>query len=153
MAQMPKAEPEFIQYSRCKLETKLPLGHRYTASHFWLAKIRGPDVWRVGFTKFAARMLGELVEMEFDVQTGDSVALGQAIGKFEGFKAVTDLFCVVHGTFERENTELSSHSSWLRTDPYFKGWLYEARGTPDPAATDARGYMEQLNAAIDKIQE
>ena len=153
MAAIVKESAESIYYSRCKFTTKLPRSHRYTAAHFWLAKEGKPDLWRVGFTKFAVRMLGEIVEMEMTVKAGEPVQVGQVIGKFEGFKAVTDLYSVMNGVFERVNPDLEKHGSWLRTDPYFKGWLYEVRGVPEPNAVDANGYIAVLNGTIDKMQE
>ncbi len=142
-----------IGYSRCKFSTRLPKTHLYTAAHFWIAPQPESGLFRVGFTKFAARMLGELVEMGFDVKPGDPLQTGSEIGWFEGLKAVTNIFCVVDGSFVRANPELEGNEKWTRTDSYNKGWLYEARGTPDPGAVDARGYIAILNATIDKMQE
>jgi glycine cleavage system H protein len=144
---------EFIAYSRCKFSTRLPQTHLYTASHFWLARQSQPGLWRVGFTKFAARMLGEMVECGFSVKPGARVTVGEVVGSFEGFKAVTDLYCVAEGVFVRENVELQNHGSWVRTDPYGKGWLYEVNGAPEPNKVDARGYVGILNATIDRMQE
>ncbi len=153
MAAVVKRLGEFVSYSRCKFTTKLPISHRYTAAHFWLAKHENPDLWRVGFTKFAVRMLGDLVEFEFKVKEGDPVRVGQVIGKFEGFKAITDLYCVADGSFVRANPDLEKHGSRIRTDPYFKGWLYEVRGTPEPSSVTVDGYLDVLNATIDKMQQ
>ena len=41
-------------------------------------------VWRVGFTKFATRMLGELVEANFELEIGSPVEPGQEIGAVGG---------------------------------------------------------------------
>ena len=57
--------PEEIPYKRSRFSTRL-LEHRlYTAGHSWLEQ-EDEDVWRVGFTKFAVRMLGEIVELGFE---------------------------------------------------------------------------------------
>ncbi len=61
-------------------------------------------LWRVGFTKFATRMLGDFVEHAFEPKVGDPVTVGQTIGWVEGFKALTDLYCVADGTFAELRT-------------------------------------------------
>lgn len=142
-----------IGYSRCKFSTRLPRRYQYTGAHFWIAPQPEAGLLRVGFTKFASRMLGELVEMGLDVKAGDPISTGKEIGWFEGLKAVTNIYCVVDGEFVRPNPDLVGNEKWTRTDPYGKGWIYEARGTPDPKAFDAFGYIEFLNATIDKMQE
>ena len=65
-----------------------------------MAAVEGDEgLWRVGFTKFATRMLGELVEANFAVQSGDPVSPGDRLGDVEGFKAASDVFCVMDGAF------------------------------------------------------
>lgn len=142
---------ESVRYKRSRFSTRLPSERLYTGSHFWIASA-GPDLWRVGFTKFATRMLGELVECGFEVKRGDSVGVGQVIGWIEGFKAMSDLYCVVAGTFEGANPDLENNIAPVHTDPYGRGWLYLATGTPEPQAVGVQGYVAILDATIDKIQ-
>ena len=139
-------------YSRCKFSTALPKQHRYTAGHFWLT-MQEPDLWRVGFTKFAVRMLGDFVELQIDAKPGDSVRVADVIGWYEGMKALTDLLCVLDGVFERGNPALAEDGELTRTDPHDKGWLYEVRGTPDAGSVDVNGYIAALDATIDRMQE
>jgi glycine cleavage system H protein len=141
---------ETLSYRRSRFSTRLPLGRRYTAAHYWL-DAREDDRWRVGFTKFATRMLGELVEHRFEPKDGDAVGLGQQIGWVEGFKAVSEVYAVVSGRFLAANPELDADVTLVDTDPYGRGWLYEARGTIDPDALDARGYAAHLDATIDRM--
>jgi len=72
-----------------------------------LAARRRAGVWQVGFAKFAARMLGEMVEYEFSVAAGAPVEVGQSIGWVEGFKAVSDLYSVAAGEFLGSNPALA----------------------------------------------
>jgi glycine cleavage system H protein len=139
-----------IPYRRSRFSTQLPTDRRYTASHFWLLE-REPGVWRVGFTRFATRMLGDLVEHGFEVKPGEAVEPGQTIGWIEAFKAITDLYCVGTGTFLAGNGLLEQDPSVFDKDCYGTGWLYEFRGASDPTAVDAQGYTAQLDLAIDKI--
>jgi len=154
-----------IRYKRSRFTTRLPTDRLYTASHFWLREMEAgdddepatagvplPGVWRVGFTRFATRMLGELVEHDFEVKPGDNVMVGQVIGWVEGFKAASDLYCVVEGEFLRGNPALTEDLEKLATDHHGEGWLYEVRGTPEPSAVDVHGYTGVLDAAIDKVQ-
>lgn len=109
-------------------------------------------VWRVGLTKFAARMLGDVVDIGFDLTAGGEVELGDAVGWFEGFKARSDLYTVVAGTFLGGNPDLVEDVDLIDRDRYGRGWLYEVRGAPDPAACDAAGYAAILDATIDRMR-
>jgi glycine cleavage system H protein len=110
-------------------------------------------LWRIGFTKFASRMLGDLVEHDFEIKPGEAIELGQIIGWIEGFKATSDLYSCLTGTFRRGNPELRENLDLLRADPYSRGWLFEAEGTPGDDAVGVEGYAEILNLAIDKVLE
>lgn len=108
-------------------------------------------MWRVGFTRFATRMLGDLVEYELSIKTGDSVALGDEIGSVEGFKAVTAIFSVMEGEFLGAGDDLRADITLVERDPYGRGWLYRVRGRPDPESVDAHGYAALLDTTIDKL--
>ena len=141
-----------IHYKRSRFSTRLPLDRRYTAAHYWLVE-EARGVWRVGFTKFATRMLGDLVEYEFSVPAGASVTVGQAIGSIEGFKAVTSLFSVAEGEFLGTGDGLGSDITVVESDPYGRGWLYRVKGRPDPESVDVQGYIAILDATIDRLLE
>ena len=143
-----------IKFKHARFSTRLPADFLYSPSHYWMARDPegdAPDLWRVGFTKFATRMLGELVECTFDVALGDEIASGDTIGYVEGFKAMSDLFNTVDGLFRGGNPALMADACIIRNDPYTVGWLYRARGTPEPAATDVHGYIAILEATIAKM--
>ncbi|MGO8749520.1 MAG: glycine cleavage system protein H [Thermoguttaceae bacterium] len=147
---MPIDPANTIHYRRARFATRLPLDRRYTASHFWLLEV-ATGRWRIGLTKFATRMLGDLVELGFSVAADEPVALGQSIGLVEGFKAVAELYCVATGLFAGRNPALNEDPMLVDSDPYDRGWLYEVRGEADPSAIDARGYAELLDANIDRL--
>lgn len=139
-----------IPYKRSRFSTRLPVDRRYTAAHYWLRE-ETPGVWQVGFTKFATRMLGDLVEYDFFVKPGDAVTVGQDIGSIEGFKAVTTIFSVADGEFLGAGDTLRSDITAAETDPYGRGWLYCVRGRPDPASVDVHGYVAMLDTTIDRL--
>jgi glycine cleavage system H protein len=144
------SQDQTVAYRRARFGTRLPANRRYTAAHYWLLE-QESGLWRIGFTKFATRMLGELVDFGFTPAAGDAVELGQAIGWVEGFKAVTDIYAVAAGQFLGINPEADRDISLIDSDPYGRGWLYQVRGTPDPASLDIHGYVAVLDATIDKM--
>lgn len=141
-----------IRYKRSRFSTRLPTDRLYTQSHFWLSEVEA-GTWRVGLTKFATRMLGDLVEHGFEVRPGDEVEVGQTIGWVEGFKAVSELYSAMSGEFLGGNPELDEDVTLLDTDPYGKGWLYQVRGEPDPGSVDVHGYVTHLDGTIDRMQK
>jgi len=141
---------EEFHYKRSRFATRLFSDRLYTAGHSWLRREEG-DLWRVGFTKFAVRMLGEAVEMAFEVQAGSDVKTGQPIGWIEGFKAVTDLYAPFAGVFVEGNPALSKEIELIQSDPAGRGWLYSLKGTPGMDCLDAQGYVAVLDATIDKM--
>jgi glycine cleavage system H protein len=143
---------EELYYRRLLFRTRL-LGDRlYTPSHFWIQQ-QGSGVWRIGLTKFASRMLGDVVEIRFDRQAGEPVRIGDSIGWFEGFKAMSDLYSVAAGTFEGANPLLVDRIAVVDDDRYRRGWLYEVRGEAEPAAMDLHAYAALLDETIDRIRE
>ncbi|MFM8577672.1 MAG: glycine cleavage system protein H [Planctomycetaceae bacterium] len=109
-------------------------------------------IWRIGFTRFATRMLGELVELSVDVQRGSPIRPGDRLGTVEGFKAVSDLYAVIEGCFEGINPEINAEACLTHSDPHGAGWLYAAEGIPEPGVLDVHGYIELLAGQIDRLQ-
>lgn len=140
-----------IPYRRSRFSTQLPTDRIYTPSHFWLRQL-GDNHYQVGYTRFAVRMLGDLVEYGFEVKPHEKLELGQIVGWIEAFKATTDIYCVGEGSFGEANPQLETKPDTFDKDPYGAGWLYTFHGTPDPAAVDAEAYTKMLDKAIDKIQ-
>ena len=139
-------------YKRSNFVTHLPVDCLYSPSHFWLARQEG-ERWRIGFTKFATRMLGEIVDLQFEKKDGDAVASGEIIGAIEGFKAISDIYCVADGRFAGGNAALREHIELVGDDPYGDGWLYVVEGTPDAKCIDFESYRRMLDITIDRILE
>jgi glycine cleavage system H protein len=139
-----------LLYKRARFTTRLPVDRRYTPAHYWLLE-ESSGVWRIGFTKFATRMLGDLVEYDFNVTAGRHVAVGQVIGSIEGFKAVTTLYSVAEGEFLGLGGGFTSDITSVESDPYGRGWLYRVKGNPDPGSLDVHGYVAVLDATIDRL--
>ena len=144
-------EPEELYYRRLVFRTRLLGDRQYTASHFWLQQ-QDNGAWRVGLTKFASRMLGDVVEVAVETPEGARVELGDTIGWFEGFKARTDLYTVVAGTFAGGNPLLADRVVVVDDDRYRRGWLYEVHGSPDPGLMDMHRYAALLDETIDRMR-
>jgi glycine cleavage system H protein len=144
--------PETSFYKRSNFVTHLPVDCRYSPSHFWLREVE-PGRWRVGFTKFATRMLGEIVEVQWEKAVDAPVASGEIIGSIEGFKAISDIYCPADGAFAGGNPALREDIELVSREPYGCGWLYEIRGQPDARCLDVAGYRALLDTTIDRILE
>jgi len=149
---MEAGKPKSLQYKRSHFVTRLPADYLYSPSHCWIARQEG-ELWRVGFTKFAVRMLGDMVDHGFETEPGARVEPGQIIGWIEGFKAISDLFCVAEGNFAGANALLKERITIVNKDPYGAGWLYVIEGKPDAKCIDVHGYRAMLDKTIDKILE
>lgn len=149
---MEAGKSKSLHYKRSHFVTQLPVDYLYSPSHCWIARQDG-DLWRVGFTKFAVRMLGDMVDHGFETELGARVEPGQIIGWIEGFKAISDLFCVGEGNFAGPNPLLKERITVVNKDPYGAGWLYVITGMPDAKCVDVHGYRAILDKTIDKILE
>ena len=139
-----------MYYKRARFTSRLPKEHLYTPSHFWLRETSG-GVWQIGLTKFATRMLGDLVEHQFKVDSSTPVEVGEPIGWIEGFKAVSDIYCAAGGEFMGANPALQQDLTLVDRDHYDAGWLYSVAGQPDERSLDVGGYVDLLDRAIDRI--
>jgi glycine cleavage system H protein len=144
------AEPQTLFYKRATFVTHLPLACRYSRSHYWLAA-QADGTWRIGLTRFATRMLGEMVDHGFETPVNSAVTPGQIIGWVEGFKAISDVYCVATGTYLGTNPALKENIALIDREPYGAGWLYSMSGTPDEKCLDVHAYREHLDRTIDLI--
>ena len=147
---MDQSSPQTISFKRSHFATQLPADALYSPSHYWL--IREPDgTWRVGFSKFAVRMLGDLVDQGFEIPEATAVRPGMIIGWIEGFKAISDIYCVIEGVFCGGNPSLKGQLDQINQSPYGAGWLYRAKGEPDSNCMPVLDYVNLLNATIDRM--
>ncbi len=149
---MPPA-PTFF-YKRSNFVTHLPSTYLYSPTHFWIAPEREVSGrWRIGFTKFATRMLGEIVDFQLEKQPGQPVRPGEIVGAIEGFKAISDIYCIAEGIFVEGNAALRQNIELVSSDPYGQGWLYAVDGIHDAKCGDLESYRRLLDTTIDRILE
>jgi glycine cleavage system H protein len=139
-----------VYYRRSRFTTHLPRDRRYSAAHYWLLE-EATGIWRIGLTRFATRMLGDMVEFEFAGAPGAEIATGAEIGSIEGLKAVTTIFSSGTGQFGGENPELRRDVTLAESDPYGAGWLYRLLGRPAADTVDVHEYIAVLDATIDRM--
>jgi glycine cleavage system H protein len=151
VASMARTEKPLL-FKRSHFATRLPVDCVYSPSHFWAREME-EGVWRIGFTKFATRMLGDMVDHDFEAQPGAAIKPGQILGWVEGFKAISDVYGFCAGEFTGTNPALQTNIALIDKKPYGDGWLYEARGALDDKCVDAEGYAAILNQTIDKMLE
>ena len=149
---MESSRPKSLHYKRSRFATPLPVDYLYSPSHGWIAR-QADGLWRVGLTKFATRMLGEMVDHGFEIEPNAPVASGQIIGWVEGFKAISDVFCIADGKFAGVNPALREKITLVNKDPYGAGWLYSVSGKPDSKCVSVQAYKAILDKTIDKILE
>lgn len=149
---MENASPRTLLFKRAHFATSLPVDALYSPTHYWLR--RDPDgLWRVGFTKFAVRMLGELVDHAFTLPVGTAIQPGTILGWVEGFKAITDVYGVIDGVFQGGNPALAGQLEVVTESPYDAGWLYRANGEPDRHCVSAADYAALLHTTIDQLSD
>lgn len=147
---MTDCEPAALRYHRSRFSARLPMDRLYSRSHYWLSR-QDDGTWRIGLTRFAKRLLGDIVEYEFTVQIDDAIETGQEIGWIEAFKAVSDIYSVAEGRFLGANVRLRDDPALVDSDPHGEGWLYAVDGEPDGLCVDAAGYASLLDEQIDKM--
>jgi len=141
-----------VFYKRSNFVAHLPASYLYSPSHLWIAAA-GEGLWRVGYTKFATRMLGEMVDHQFEKQVGDAVKPGEILGSVEGFKAISDVYCIAEGKFAGGNPVLREKIELIGEDPFGEGWLYAVEGAPDARCMEVESYRQLLDTTIDRILE
>ena len=96
-------------------------------------------------------MLGDMVDHGFEIEPGAPVQRGQIVGWVEGFKAISDLFCIAEGQFAGGNPALKEKITLVNKDPYGGGWLYLVKGKPDAKCVEVHAYRDILDQTIERI--
>jgi glycine cleavage system H protein len=105
----------------------LPTDRKYAPNHMWAAAADAG--YRLGFTGYAVKLLGDVHHLEWSAQVGHDVASGQQIGFIEGSKATSDLYAPMAGTIEQLNPAVLADPSLVNTNLYDTGWLLVILGT------------------------
>ena len=98
--------------------------------------------------------MGETIDFETTVNSGDQIIEYDVIGWIESMKAQNDLYAPMSGGFLRTNPHLDVDLDALVSDPMGAGWLYEIRGNPPAHAFTVDDYIRHLETCFsDAVQE
>ena len=149
---MEQTAQKFVKYKRNRFTAQFSTEYLYSEAHYWF-NCQQDNVYKAGLTKFAARMLGELVEFGFEKKPQDSVETGEIIGWMEGFKAASDIYALVNGEFFGENADLVENPELLHARPHDKGWMYEMKISDSEKENlmTVHEYTAFLDQLIDKM--
>ena len=110
-----------------------PTDLKYTDNDEW---IRVDDsVGTIGITDYAQDQLSDIVFVEFLVDQGESVDLGDTIATIESVKAAADIYAPVSGMIKSLNEDLTDSPELINADPFGDAWLIQIEMT-DPSELD-----------------
>ena len=132
-----------------KFPAPLPADRRYCRNHMWC--LPGDGALRFGFTAYAVRLMQDVYFLDWEVNSGDVLAVKQKIGHLETSKAMSDLFAPIAGTLACFNAELLNDPSAINVDMYGNGWLFEMAGA-EADTISVQEYHDFLEANWEKTQ-
>jgi glycine cleavage system H protein len=128
---------------------RIPTDRNYVATHFWLQAIE-PELYRVGFTAYAVRLLQDVYFLDWSISDGTMVGKKAEIGEIESSKALSTMYSAEAGEIVRINPVVAADPSAINADSYWEGWLYELR--TNSSLLSAAEYMDVLAASWEKTQ-
>lgn len=126
---------------------KIPENLLYAESHEWIKKDGNKLI--VGISDYAQDKLGDIVFIDFLVDTGDAVEKGDPFAELESVKAVESVYAPVTGTVTSINTALDDDYSVINEDCYGDGWLIKI----DPADASALDGLLKSDEYKNKLEE
>ena len=100
----------------------IPKDFKYTFSHEWI-KIED-DKALIGVTDYAQDKLGDVVFVELP-KVGTEIEAGNEAVVIESVKTAADAYTPLSGKITKVNTFLDKDPSFINSDPYGKGWIFE----------------------------
>ena len=141
---------DYLIFSMGKYEARLPTDRFYARNHMWFQKTE-EEVYRVGLSAYAVRLLQDVYFLDWSIEPGTTVRAKQEIGEIESSKAISDIYAPADGTLLRLNKELMKDPTPINVDGYGKGWLFEFR----PSNADlmsAEDYLKYLSGSWTEAQ-
>ncbi len=100
----------------------IPGDLKYTVSHEW---IRVKDnIGTVGITDYAQDKLGDIVFIELP-KAGVELEANSDVAVIESVKTAADVYTPLSGKIVKVNSLLDKDPSFINSDPYNKGWIFE----------------------------
>lgn len=110
-------------FSMGKFEARIPTDREYFSNHLWRQEREGRFV--VGFTAYSVRLLQDVYFLSWSIDPRTRVKHKQELGEIESSKAVSTLYAPAAGVVGEFNDLVLSDPSFINTDGYHRGWLYE----------------------------
>ncbi len=110
-----------------------PDDRRYSETHEW-HKLEHSTV-TIGISQFAADELTDIIYLEIS-NTDGPIEAGEAFGKIESVKAISDLYSGIDGVVVAVNQDAINNPAIINEDPYDKGWMIKVEPS-DPDQFDA----------------
>ncbi len=120
----------------------LPVDRCYARNHMWALPCE--NGFRLGFSAYAVRLLGELHHLAWSVGEGAILEQGAALGYVEASKATSDLFAPISGRVEQIHPEVMADPSLVNRDPYGTGWTFRIAG-PGESLLTPEEYLAHLH--------
>lgn len=100
----------------------IPEDLKYTVSHEWI-KVKD-NIGTVGITDYAQDKLGDVVFVELP-KVGAELEANSEVAVIESVKTAADVYTPISGKIVKVNTLLDKDPSFINSDPYNKGWIFE----------------------------
>ncbi|MBN2190405.1 MAG: glycine cleavage system protein GcvH [Candidatus Aureabacteria bacterium] len=100
----------------------IPEELKYTVSHEWI-KVKD-NIGTVGITDYAQDKLGDVVFVELP-KVGAELEANSEVAVIESVKTAADVYTPLSGKIVKVNTLLDKDPSFINSDPYNKGWIFE----------------------------
>lgn len=100
-----------------------PKGFKFTKTDEWVQVDGNTAI--IGISDFAQAQLSDIVYIEFNKETGESIKKGQILATIESVKAAADVNSPISGKVLEVNESLSDTPEVLNEDPYENGWLFK----------------------------
>ncbi len=94
---------------------------KYTKNDEWI-RVEG-DEGVVGITDYAQDALSDVVFVEYLVDIGESLDMGETFGTVESVKAAADIYMPVSGEIVAINEDLPDSPEMVNGDPYGEAWM------------------------------
>ncbi len=104
---------------------EFPKDLKYQTTDEWV-KIED-DIAVIGISDYAQDALSDVVFVEFEVEVGDQVAVGDTYATIESVKAASDVNIPVSGEVIEINDGLADSPEILNSDPYGEGWMIKVK--------------------------
>lgn len=110
-----------------------PQDLKYQKTDEWVKVENG--IATVGISDYAQDSLSDIVFIEFDVDPGDKVKVGQNLATIESVKAAAEVNFPVSGEVLEIHEALSDTPEVINAEPYQNGWLAKIK-IDDPKELD-----------------